>query len=122
MTGQKWGRTMLLQCPDCNGPVSKSAKACPNCGHVMKGRWSLAKILFAIPICAVIWQFTYGGLLPDRTDNSGATPITAASDTGRAPAYKSDFHTTLYKMHEPISYAKGQVIVDSVSVSNKAVG
>ncbi len=29
----------LLTCPDCNGPVSDQAAACPKCGRPFRGRY-----------------------------------------------------------------------------------
>lgn len=50
----------LVECKECGHKVSKSAKACPNCGHRKKGFLDGCGTLIVVVLVliAAIWFFT----------------------------------------------------------------
>jgi RNA polymerase subunit RPABC4/transcription elongation factor Spt4 len=49
----------LVQCDDCDHPISKSAEVCPNCGKRIKGSTTdqLALLIFILMLASAILAF-----------------------------------------------------------------
>lgn len=106
----------LINCKACGHQVSSGAKACPNCGHVLKQETSGCAMLVALAIFVPIMLAIVGkctGPADDYTPASSSQPVTAIED--RAPAGKAEIVT--FNCGQNSAYYSAEITIRNIGTT-----